>query len=408
MTSPRLLGLPLVALLSTGCPVVARLSGTATVDLSRATLRRMEVSLRKADQTLCPREQTQLAIFMTALMEGAKEPQTFETYVGRGAVNKNDRLDFASFGFEPQLAKVDSEGWIAPIEALPATAGHEISVRVTYNPSPTVYSSVYKWKPDYYCITAAGIAGQDGLPGGPGKEGNPGKVGDGGGVMSSGGDGQDGTLGAVGGEGAPGSVGPKVRAVVTYVKTPFYDKLVGIRLTGGINDFVMVHPGRSFALHANGGKGGPGGPGGKGGAGGNGAAGNPGGHGGNGARGGTGGRGGAGGAGGTIELVYDARFPELAQVLTLDVSGGHGGAGGTGGGGGAGGAGGKGIAPQNSPSTAPDGAKGRLADDGAPGAPGMLGGNGTTSVHAGPIGDAFAGLADITVVAGGGAPATKR
>ena len=39
-----------------GCNVLTRLSGNDTVDLSRATIRRMTVSLRKPDQSICPRE----------------------------------------------------------------------------------------------------------------------------------------------------------------------------------------------------------------------------------------------------------------------------------------------------------------------------------------------------------------
>jgi hypothetical protein len=382
-----------------GCVVVQRLNGTATVDLTRAALRRMTVSLRKPEQTFCPREQVQLAVFITAVPDGAKEEKTFETYEGRGDVNKNDKLDFASFTFESDQAKFDKDGWMAPLQDLKATAGHELVVHATYNPSPLIFSYSYKWKPDYGCITQAAVAGAPGVAGGPGKDGAPGKPGDGGGVMSAGGDGGDGAAGGHGMEGGVGGTGPKVKAVVTYVKTPFYDKLVAIRLTGAINDFLLVHPGRPFTLHANGGPGGAGGPGARGGDGGPGAAGNGGGQGGNGGIGGAGGAGGTGGTGGTIEVVVDSRYPDLASAIALDVGGGLGGVGGPGGEGGALGKGGKGIAPKNLPASPPDGANGHAGREGPKGSAGRPGANGTTNVHPGPVGDAFIGLGDIVMFA---------
>jgi hypothetical protein len=376
------------------CSVLNRISGTDTVDLRRATIRRMNVALRKTDQTICPREQVQMGVFMTAVPEGGKEEKTYETWAGRGAVNKNDHLDFTDFTFQSDQGQFDKDGWFAPIQALPATAGHEIVVHATY--TPLVFTYTYKWKPDYACITAVTSEGPPGASGGVGKDGASGKLGDGGGVMSSGGDGQDGPVGGTGGDGTSGGPGPKVHAVVTYVKTPFYEKLVAIKLTGAVSDLLLVHPGHPFVIHATGGAGGPGGTGGKGGHGGDGAAGNPGGHGGNGGVGGTGGKGGNGGAGGAVDLVYDTRFPDLATAVTFDVAGGPGGASGKGGPPGEPGVGGKGLAPQNSPSGSKDGGKGHEGGDGAAGVPGHPGPNGTAAAHAGSIGDAFAGLTDIT------------
>ena len=150
-----------------GCNVLQRLQGTATVDLSRATLRQMTVSLRKEEQTICPREQVQMAVFITAIPEGAKEEATFETWAGRGQVNKNDRLEFTDFAFQSEQGRFDKDGWFAPLEALPVTAGHEFVVHATYNPSPVVFSYTYKWKPDYACITSAGSAGQPGARAAP-------------------------------------------------------------------------------------------------------------------------------------------------------------------------------------------------------------------------------------------------
>jgi hypothetical protein len=366
------------------------------------------VSLRKESQTVCPREQVQMGVFITAIPDGAKEERTFETWVGRGPVNKNDKLEFTDFTFQSEQGQFDKDGWMAPLENLTATAGHEFIIHATYNPSSALFSNTYKWKPDYACITSASKAVEAGVLGGPGKDGAAGKVGDAGGVMSAGGDGKDGAVGGSGSDGTNGATGPKIHAVATYVKTPFYDKLIGIKLTGAITDFLLVEPGRPFAIHANGGVGGAGGPGGKGGAGGLGAAGNPGGHGGNGGSGGAGGRGGNGGAGGSIELVFDSRYPDVASAILVDVAGAAGGAGGHGGGGGDQGIGGKGISPANSPSGSQDGAKGHLGNDGGAGAAGHAGANGTAVVHAGSIGDAFAGLTDITVLNATAPPRTAR
>ena len=395
--NPVVVALILLAPL-TACSVINRISGTDTVDLRRATLRRMTVSLRKPEQTICPREQVQMAVFMTAIPEGANEEKTFETWAGRGSVNKNDKLEFTDFTFQSDQGQFDNEGWFAPLQTLPATAGTEFVVHATYTPSPLVFSYTYKWKPDYACVTSAVSVGTAGASGGRGKDGAPGRGGDGGGVMSAGGDGQDGAPGGPGTDGTVGAAGPRLHAVVAYVKTPFYEKLIGVRLTGAITDLLLVPPGQPFALHVNGGIGGAGGPGGHGGPGGPGSSGNPGGHGANGGPGGAGGHGGNGGPGGTIDLVYDSRFPDLASAVTLDVNGGAGGAGGPPGPAGDPGPGGKGVAPQNSPSATVDGARGHEGDPGAPGAAGHAGAVGVGTGHAGSAGDAFAGVPNVTVL----------
>src|SRR5690606_25177686 len=139
---------------------------------------------------------------------------------------------------------------------------------------------------------------------------------------SPGGAGGDGGSGTPGGQGTDGAPGPHIVAYATMVKTPFYDRLVAIAIEGDAEDFLLVPEGQPISLHATGGGGGPGGAGGVGGHGGRGGSGNPGGQGGKGGAGGSGGSGGNGGAGGTIELVYDARFGEIASQIKLDVSGG--------------------------------------------------------------------------------------
>jgi hypothetical protein len=385
-----------------GCGVLNRMSGLDTVDLTRARITTMNVEVRREGKTICPREPVQMAVFLAATREGEKEQKMFETWAGRGQVNKNDKLDFSAFSFQSELGQFDKEGWFTPTPSLVATTGHEIVVRATFIPQPVVLSSTYKFKPDYACIVAAGSSGVGGTAGGPGGVGSAGKAGSFGGVMSAGDAGGDGGSGVAGTDGGTGGPGPKLHAVVTYVKTPFYEKLIAVRLTGAVDDFLLIASGHPFVLHAIGGDGGAGGTGGVGGVGGAGVAGNPGGPGGNGGHGGSGGKGGIGGVGGAIELVYDARFPDLAAAITLDVGGGKGGAGGPPGTGGVGGAGGAGIVPANYPSAAHNGDRGKFGIPGDAGAAGRAGALGTSAAHAGPVGSAFAGLADVTVLSPGG------
>jgi len=381
-----------------GCMVFQRISGSDTVDLSRARISTMNVEVRRESKTICPREPVQMAVFLTATKEGETKEQLFETWAGRTNVNKNDKLDFSQFAFQSEQGQFDKDGWFTPTPNLVATTGHEFLIRATFTPQPVVLSSVYKFRPDYACILAAGTSGLAGTVGGSGVAGTPGKPGSFGGVMSAGDAGGDGSSGMPGADGGNGGVGPHVHAVVTYVKTPFYDRLIAVRVTGTVDDLLLIHPGRPFVLRALGGEGGPGGLGGAGGAGGMGAGGNPGGPGGNAGRGGNGGRGGPGGPGGVLDLVYDARFPDLASAIRLDVSGGAGGLGGQPGPGGEPGRGGAGLVPANTPTDPHEGLKGHAAPPGEPGAVGRVGPPGTATAHPGPIGTAFSGLADVAVL----------
>jgi hypothetical protein len=176
------------------------------------------------------------------------------------------------------------------------------------------------------------------------------------------------------------------------VKTPYYDKLVAIKLTGDMDDFLLAPVDQPIVIQALGGAGGEGGSGGSGGNGGSGGGGNPGGQGGSGGQGGNGGRGGTGGPGGSIDFVFDARFPELASVIKLDVSGGTGGEAGASGHGGSAGSGGSGMTPTGATQSTPGGQRGNDGPNGAPGSAGQKGPDGHASAHAGRVGDQFANL----------------
>lgn len=404
-------GFAAVAVVLTGASLPAchawnRLWGKDTVDLSKADVQSMSVDIRKERKTICPREQVQMAVFAEAVLEGEKDKKSLETWAGRGGVSKNDKIDFVDFAFHSDQGQFDKDGWFSPQDDLLSTAGKEFEIKTVYKRQPDKFSFLTKYKPDYQCIKGGGKGGQAGTAGSAGPGGDSGKDGELGSDSQGGGSGSAGGSGAPGGDGGNGGAGPRVTAFATMVKTPFYDKLVAIQLAGDVQDFLLAPIDQPVILRASGGAGGPGGPGGTGGRGGAGGGGNPGGQGGQGGQGGNGGKGGTGGAGGSVDLTYDSRYPELAAAITLDVAGGAGGDAGPSGGGGTGGGGGSGITPSGSTNPAPGGQRGGDGARGASGSQGQPGPDGRGSAHAGSVGDRFAGLEGITLLAGGGdAPA---
>jgi hypothetical protein len=389
----------------TGCHFFNHLLGKDSVDLSKADVQSMSVDIRKERKTICPREPVQMAIFVDAVLEGEKDKKPFETYTGHSEANKNDKLEFVDFAFNSEQGTVDKDGWFSPNESVLATADKEFLIKTVYKRRPDKFSFDTKYKPDYQCIKGGGKGGQDGASGSSGSSGPSGKDGQYGSDSQSGGQGSAGGQGGPGADGSNGGAGPHIVAYATYAKTPFYDKLVAIKVGGDVDDFLLAPIDQPLVIRANGGAGGAGGAGGGGGRGGSGGSGNPAGNGGSGGQGGGGGKGGSGGAGGTIELVYDARYPDLANLFKLDVSGGEGGAPGSGGSAGSGGSGGSGTTPQGSQSSTPSGQRGSDGSRGADGAPGQKGPDGHGSTKAGAVADHFSGLGAVTLLDGGAAPA---
>jgi hypothetical protein len=391
-----------VTLSTTGCSFFRRLAGADTVSLEKAEVKSMAVDLRREDKTICPREPVQMAVFAEVVLDGEKETKKLETWAGRGDVNKNDKLDFAEFAFHSEQGTFDRDGWFAPDTNLLATVGKEFAIKSVYRRRPDKFTFTTTYKPDYSCIKGAGASGAAGAPGNAGSEGPAGKVGAEGSTASPGASGGDGSSGTPGTSGGDGLSGPHLTAFATIVKTPFYDRLVAIRVLGAVDDFLLVPEGRSVVLRARGGEGGHGGTGGRGGHGGAGGRGNPGGNGGRGGRGASGGNGGSGGPGGTIEFVYDARFAAIADQVRLDVSGGGGGLGGSGGQGGAAGRGGDGMTPPSSegatPPAAPKGADGSEGAAGASGTAGRRGSPGSATARPGDVRSRFRDLPEVTVL----------
>jgi hypothetical protein len=387
----------------TGCHFWNRLWGKDTVDLAKADIKSMSVDIRKERKTICPREPVQMAVFVEAILDGDKEKKSVETWAGKGSVNKNDKLDFVEFAFHSDLGAFDQEGWFAPNASLLATADKEFEIQTVYKKQPDKFSFSTKYKPDYQCIKGGGKSGQLGNPGSGGPSGQAGNDGKSGSDSQGGSNGSQGGSGGPGGDGSNGGAGPHLQGYATMVKTPYYDKLVAIKLTGDVDDILLAPVDQPIVIKATGGPGGPGGSGGSGGHGGSGGSGNPGGQGGGGGQGGNGGKGGVGGPGGSIDFVFDPRYPELANSIHLDVSGGEAGAAGEAGHAGTGGSGGHGITPQGSTQPASSGQSGSDGPGGASGSPGQKGPDGHASAHAGKAADQFAGLQGITLLDAGAA-----
>lgn len=389
-----------------GCHAWNRLWGKDTVNLEKADIKSMSVDIRKERKTICPREPVQMAVFADVILDGETNQKSFETWAGRGSVNKNDKMEFTEFAFHSDLGEFDGEGWFAPKADLLATADKEFEIKTVFKKRPDKFSFTTKYKPDYQCIKGGGRGGQAGNGGNGGPSGNPGQDGKLGSDSQSGGSGSQGSPGGPGGDGGNGGAGPHVQAFATMVKTPYYDKLVAIKLSGDVDDFLLAPVDQPIVLKATGGPGGPGGTGGSGGRGGAGGGGNPGGQGGQGGQGGNGGRGGNGGPGGAIELVFDGRYPELGNAIKLDVSGGPGGEAGAGGHGGNGGPGGNGITPSGSQTRAESGQHGNDGPNGASGSEGQRGADGRAAAHPGRASEAFANLQAVTLLDGGAGGAT--
>jgi len=385
-------GLVSLTLGTGGCSFFKSLAGTNTVDLENAEVKSMSVDIRKEQKTICPRESVQMAVFAEVMMKDEAQAQSFETWEGRGSVNKNDKLDFPEFAFHSPQGSFDADGWFTPDSNLLTTVSTEFELTTAYKRRPDKFTFKMTYKPDYGCISSGGTSGEGGRAGNGGSPGPNGNDGSYGSDSAPGGNGTDGGPGTPGGTGSGGANGPRIEVVATMVKTGFYDKLVAVRLTGAVDDFLLFHPEQTVTVMATGGPGGPGGQGGPGGAGGRGGSGNPGGSGGNGGPGANGGNGGNGGAGGEISLTFDSRFPELAQLIRLDVTGGSGGPAGSGGTGGRGGSSGTGLGQSTSGSSGSDGSMGN------PGTAGQVGASGNATAQAGDVASAFAGMEGITVL----------
>jgi hypothetical protein len=367
------------------------LSEPSTLDLTRWEITRMNVDLVGSPTTLCPGESVQLSIVAELQHRERDKARTAQTYEGnRPGLGGRGKLGFEHFTVKSAQGRIEQHGWYTPSpDPFASVDGFTLEVLHTDNPA---IAQTLNYKPRYDCVRQGGGSGGSGTPGRSGAGGGSGDRGSFGGSSSNGGAGGQGATGGDGGAGASGRPGGSITAWATVVRTPHHAHLVLLEYEGDAQGRVMFDSHSTFVLSASGGPGGRGGSGGSGGSGGDGGNGQQGGAGGSGGSGGMGGPGGSGGAGGHIVLTVDDRFPELAQVIRLDVSGGHGGFGGSAGQGGNGGRGGN-----SSAEGAADGADGSEGADGADGANGPDGPPGRADVVAGDVQTRFGALPEGVV-----------
>jgi hypothetical protein len=376
----------------TGCGLFGMAVDAAkknTVNMDRWQVRKIELGLREGT-SICPRRPVQLAVFADAKHKKRDKTKKFQTWKGDPAsANRIGKMGFEEFEITATGGQLDAAtGIFVPNPDVLATAATGFDVKVSYKrekiePAATTYA------PTYDCITFAGMPGMMGPSGEMGPMGNSGASGASGDATRGGGDGGSGTAGGLAGNGGDGGAGPSLVAYATMVKTPHHEKLVLLRITGEGEDTVLFDPATPIVLSAAGGAGGSGGTGGQGGSGGGGGSGNPGGRGGMGGPGGQGGNGGNGGPGGTLQLVYDAAFPELASAIRLDVAGGAGGSPGSPGPGGSAGSAGSALGEG-----AQSGTAGTAGTDGTGGLGGQPGPDGRAVAEPGDVSSVFAALPD--------------
>ncbi len=391
------IALVVAALASNGCSAVRTIAGVNTVSLQQARVDAMEVEIGTGARVICPRQPLQMHVAVSAQLSGQAAPATYDTWRGVPGMRRNGKLDFANFAFSSDQGRFDEWGWFEPNPDILATVDSGFTI-VTQLLHPSAgLSDRRHYDADYSCIVSAGV------PGAPGRAGTDGSNGASGGSGGSGQRGGEGAAGADGGPGGNGYDGPQVQVYATYVRTKRYPKLLAVRVRGDINDFVLAPADRPLALVARGGQGGRGGSGGAGGEGGSGGSGSAnsgddrrndglGGSGGDGGHGGSGGDGGVGGNGGRIELIYDARYPQLAQQLLLDVDGGLPGEGGAAGSPGRGGSGGSGRGGS--------GGSGNPGNSGNYGRYGSAGRAGSAQAGAGEVARYFRSIPGIELLPG--------
>ncbi|MCH9686440.1 MAG: hypothetical protein K0V04_33715 [Deltaproteobacteria bacterium] len=355
------------------------------INMDNWNIESMTVGLRQDGEMLCPGASVQMVVTANLAHKKRDKKKVVETPTADAKLTNMGSMDFDMFEFSSEQGAFGERGFYKANPDVLATAVDGFKIDTKYLKDPEKFSFSNSYKPTYDCITFAGASGPSGNSGMMGSSGSSGSSGSGGSSSEPGGNGGAGGAGGDGTDGGPGGVGPSLTAYATLVKTPHYEHLVMLKVTGDSSDVVLFDPEKSIVLSAAGGAGGSGGSGGSGGRGGSGHSGYPGGNGGPGGAGGMGGNGGNGGPGGQLTLVYDDRFPELATVIKLDASGGPAGFSGSQGNGGDGGSYGSG-----SGEGASDGARGAEGPDGQSGQSGQSGPAGSAQAQAGNV-DAYFG-----------------
>lgn len=304
---------------STGCSLlIAGLAGNVTgsdgvalmANMDKYDVDAIDVVFDGTPTHWCPGESRSFKVVAQARDHKKNHPVTLETATEFAtAKEKRGKMDLIEFAMEGRGGKVSRGVFTADYDPFASLLGYDVRAKYRNDPSKQVE---LHFEPSYACIGSIGASGATGQEGQSGYDGAE--------------PGQGGSNGGAGGDGGPG---PRVQAYVTIVRTPKYERVGLARVTDGADGITLFDLEAGITIYARGGTGGRGG---FGGAGAQGA--DPQGAGG---FGGNGGPGGNGGDGGAVSLVIDDRYPELAKVVRIDVSGGEPGYGGDGGYGGAGG-----------------------------------------------------------------------
>lgn len=306
-----------VALASaSGCAFITKLTSAGgadasafTVDMERYEVKSIALSSLGPGDKICPDAKVTFKVTAKVIDKKKAAEQTLETADPKGSANDaRGKMDLTEFALAARGGRIEEGIFAATADPFAALLGFD--VKATYRLDKTRETTRH-FAPDYSCLAAIGGAGASGSPGRSGGTGASG-----------------GGVGRPGGPGGPGGPGPRIVAHVSIVETPLYDRVGIIRVSGDTEQLTLFDLSAGITVAARGGDGGSGGPGGSGGQGADPQ--------GRGGPGGDGGDGGPGGDGGQVLVVLDDRYPELAQSVRVDVSGGSPGEGGPGGRGGSG------------------------------------------------------------------------
>jgi hypothetical protein len=114
--------------------VFRHLAGKDTVTLEKAEVKSMGVDIRRDQQTICPRERVQMAVFADVVFEGEQKVSKLETWQASGS--RNGKLDFGEFAFQSSEGSFDQDGWFSPASNLLATVGSEFQIKTVYRRRP--------------------------------------------------------------------------------------------------------------------------------------------------------------------------------------------------------------------------------------------------------------------------------
>ncbi|MBC8071351.1 MAG: hypothetical protein IAG13_23700, partial [Deltaproteobacteria bacterium] len=267
----RVLGTALATTLAVGvmpsCMVVQLIVQAAkkrSTNMDKWEVKSMKMGIRA--ERMCPRGAVQLAIFADAQHKKRhKKTKQLETWVEAGEeTNKMGKIGFEEFVFTSTNGTLDpANGMFEPNPDMLATVDG-FAFTAKYKRNAKLEPASVRLAPDYGCFTEAGGPGARGETGEPGEPGEEGEDGDNGGEESPGSSGGNGGPAGNAGNGGNGDAGPNIVAYATVVKTPLFDHLVAVQVTGDIEDIMLFDPKQPITISARGGDGGAGGRGGEG------------------------------------------------------------------------------------------------------------------------------------------------